>query len=94
MKFRWPEKQAGEQPAGEDLQTLRGVGPVMHKKLNAQGIYRLQQLAGMQADELTRLGKAVGLSSKQVVRHGWPSQARSLLGFNPADADVAETLEA
>ena len=63
----------------EDLQALRGVGPALHKKLNAQGVYRLKQLAVMDGDEMLRLGKSLGVSHKAILRQDWVGQARALL---------------
>lgn len=63
----------------EDLQALRGVGPALHKKLNAQGVYRLKQLAVMDGDEMLRLGKSLGVSHKAILKQDWVSQARALL---------------
>ena len=63
----------------EDLQALRGIGPALQKKLNEKGIYRLQQLAYMNAQELSELGRALGISKKLLGRHDWIRQARQLL---------------
>ncbi len=63
----------------EDLQVLRGVGPALHKKLNAKGVYRLKQLAVMDADELLRLAKSLGVSQKVILKQDWVGQARALL---------------
>jgi NADH-quinone oxidoreductase subunit E len=63
----------------EDLQVLRGIGPALHKKLNAKGVYRLKQLAVMDADEMRRLGKSLGVSQKAILKQDWVGQARALL---------------
>ena len=63
----------------EDLQALRGVGPALHKKLNAQGVYRLKQLAVMDGDEMLRLSKSLGVSQKAILKQDWVGQARALL---------------
>jgi predicted flap endonuclease-1-like 5' DNA nuclease len=76
----------------EDLQALRGIGPALHKKLNAKGIYRLQQLAYMSSHELSRLGESLGVSQKLLSRHQWIKQARQLL--NMPVQPVAEQVEA
>jgi predicted flap endonuclease-1-like 5' DNA nuclease len=65
----------------EDLESLRGIGPALHKKLNEQGVYRLKQLADMDRSELYKLGKSVGISKKQIKKHDWVEQARSLLNI-------------
>ncbi len=63
----------------EDLQTLRGIGPAMHRKLNEHGVYRLRQLALMDSEGLHRLAALLSIGASQVTRHNWPRQARRLL---------------
>jgi predicted flap endonuclease-1-like 5' DNA nuclease len=65
----------------ENLQKLRGVGPAMHKKLNEQGVYRLKQLALMSSQELSELGKSLGIGNKALAKHQWTLQARQLLNM-------------
>jgi len=76
----------------EDLQVLRGIGPALQKKLNEKGIYRLQQLAYMDAQELSKLGSSLGVSKKLIGRHDWIRQARQLLKM--PELPAAEKVEA
>jgi predicted flap endonuclease-1-like 5' DNA nuclease len=73
------------QPTADDasynLQKLRGIGPALHKKLNAQDIFQLQQLADMSARELSKLGESLGVSQKLIVKNDWSKQAQQLLGI-------------
>jgi predicted flap endonuclease-1-like 5' DNA nuclease len=78
----------------EDLQVLRGIGPALHKKLNAHGIYRVRQLAVMDEAELTSLCGLLGLSHKSVGRHNWPQQARHLLAIPEQLEESAENVGA
>jgi len=71
----------------EDLQALRGIGPALHNKLNEKGIYRLQQLAFMTPQEISELGRALGISKKLLGQHGWIKQARQLLNMSDLSAD-------
>ena len=64
----------------------------MHKKLNEQGVYRLKQLADLDRNELYKLGKSVGISKKQIKKHDWAEQARSLLNI-PEPGSVAAPAE-
>ena len=79
QKLRVEPAQSPAVEQADDLEQLRGVGPALHKKLNEKGVYRLQQLADMTSDELTRLGRSVGVSMKLIRKHDWSAQARRKL---------------
>lgn len=76
------------QQTANNLRDVRGVGPAIEKKLQAEGIYSLQQLAELSPGELTRLGKKLGVSSKQMEKNNWTRQARELLGLPVTTAEV------
>jgi predicted flap endonuclease-1-like 5' DNA nuclease len=67
----------------ENLQVLRGLGPILHKKLNERGIYRLGQLAELSAEESYRLCRSLGVGHKIAARNDWAASARELLGMTP-----------
>ena len=87
------EAQRTADDARYKLQKLRGIGPVLHKKLNAQGIFQLQQLADMNARELSKLGESLGVSQKLIVKNDWSKQARQLLGVDENVATVTQPTE-
>ncbi len=81
----------------ENLQVLRGLGPILHKKLNERGIYRLGQLAELSAEDSYRLCRSLGVGHKIAARNDWAASARELLGMTPqavarlrAQSSVAE----
>jgi len=74
------ETQRTADDARNNLQKLRGIGPALHKKLNAQGIFQLQQLADMSTRDLCKLGESLGVSQKLIVKNDWSEQAQQLLG--------------
>ncbi len=78
-----------EQQLRDNLEELHGIGPALHRKLNAKGVFRLQQLASLNTAELTKLGKSVGVSLKLVRKHDWSSQAREKLDLNEAVTETA-----
>lgn len=84
---RTPEQL--DQQLRDDLQQLQGIGPALHRKLNDRGIYRLQQLAALNTDELLALGKTLGVSEKLMRRHDWASQARIRLGLTESSPSQA-----
>jgi predicted flap endonuclease-1-like 5' DNA nuclease len=67
----------------ENLQVLRGLGPILHKKLNERGIYRLGQIAELSAEESYRLCRSLGVGHKIAARNDWATSARELLGMTP-----------
>ena len=75
----------------DSLKALKGIGPALQKKLHNQGIFRLQQLAEMNADELCKLGKSLGVSQKLIHKNDWSKQARELLGIAEKSADTETT---
>jgi predicted flap endonuclease-1-like 5' DNA nuclease len=73
----------------DNLKSLKGIGPALQKKLYNQGIFRLQQLAEMNIEELTKLGKSLGVSEKLINKNDWSKQARELLGLAENSTETA-----
>jgi len=81
--------QAAEQPATEptlftppaappdDLERIRGIGPVLRKRLNKLGITTFAQLAAFTDDDVKRLDDALDFRGR-VVRENWVEQAKGL----------------
>jgi predicted flap endonuclease-1-like 5' DNA nuclease len=78
----------------DNLRVVRGIGPAMQKKLNEQGVYRLQQLADFDHEELQKISRQLGLSEKQLRKNTWIRQARELLGQPINDDTTAAQAEA
>jgi len=87
------ETQPIADDARNNLQKLRGIGPALHKKLNAQGIFQLQQLADMSTRDLCKLSESLGVSQKLIVKNDWPKQAQQLLGVDENVDAVAQPTE-
>ena len=66
-----------EAEIADDLTRITGVGPAMAKKLNAAGITRFVQLAGMKKAELEALDEKIGARGR-VLRDEWAKQAKKL----------------
>lgn len=74
---------AGTRPSGppaEDLQRIRGIGPALERKLHAMGIYRLDQIAEFDAEDVERVGQHLGAFARRIDRDGWVAQAREMIG--------------
>jgi predicted flap endonuclease-1-like 5' DNA nuclease len=80
----------------QDLQSLHGVGPALSKKMQDLGVYRLQQLAQMDRNELVAFYKSLGLGATAIARNNWQQQARQILGLpeNSTPAPLPEELSA
>jgi predicted flap endonuclease-1-like 5' DNA nuclease len=80
----------------DNLTALKGIGPALQKKLHNQGVFRLQQLANMNAGELSKLGKSLGVSQKLISKNDWSKQAREQLGIaeNETDAETTSAKDA
>lgn len=67
-------KRGRGEPA-DDLQRLKGVGPKFVAQLNALGITRFDQLAGLNANEVAHLDERLGAFQGRLVRDRIVEQA-------------------
>jgi len=69
-----------EAPAeGEDkLSTLKGLGPVLEKKLNTLGVYTFEQIASWTSEQALWVGTQLS-SPNKVIKGEWVKQAKELL---------------
>lgn len=75
--------QAGAEGApagapGEELQRIRGLGPVIAAKLVELGYARLSDIATLKPEDVARIEEAIGFPGR-VARERWIEQARELL---------------
>lgn len=63
----------------ESLQRIRGIGPALERKLHDLGIYRLEQIAGFDSDDVARVGRQLGAFAGRIDRDGWVAQARAMV---------------
>ena len=69
----------------DDLKRIRGIGPAIEKTLNRLGILRLEQIADMSQDDVSRVaGELRGFHSR-IEREDWVGQARLLLDDGARD---------
>ncbi|HEY5711470.1 MAG TPA: hypothetical protein VIT38_06210 [Allosphingosinicella sp.] len=67
-------KRGGGEPA-DDLQRLKGVGPKFVAQLNALGVTRFDQLAGLNSNEVAHLDERLGAFQGRLVRDRIVEQA-------------------
>ncbi|MGL4490288.1 MAG: 50S ribosomal protein L21 [Rhizobiaceae bacterium] len=95
-----PSKKAAEKPAKapkaaaapaaaagvvDDITIIGGVGPALKKKLEAQGVTSLKQIAAMSAAEMAVLDNELKLGGR-TEREEWIEQAKELLAGKPPRA--------
>lgn len=72
----WMPRASSDQR--DDLQIIKGVGPVLEKKLNAFGIYTFYQVAHLTKHNIKELGATFGSFPDRIEREQWAEQAREL----------------
>lgn len=71
------EEEAPKAKASGDLLELSGVGPAMVKKLNAENITSIEQIADMTKEEIATLDAKIGLKGK--IEDTWQAEAKEIL---------------
>lgn len=67
---------AGSPPMTDDFSLIKGIGPVLSRRLHEAGLCTYSQLSSLSPDELAE--KVGGLSAKQIARQDWIGQAAKL----------------
>jgi predicted flap endonuclease-1-like 5' DNA nuclease len=62
----------------DDLKVIKGIGPVIEKKLNEQGIYTFQQIAEFSDDEIGEVSTLLEFFPGRIQRDRWVAQAQAL----------------
>ncbi len=73
------ESVAGLPEEDDDLEQLRGVGPVLHRKLNEAGIHSFRQIASWTDDDVEQVASEIGRPAARIRRDGWVERAGELL---------------
>lgn len=69
-----------EEPSHDDLQRIRGIGPVLHRKLNKIGVTSFRQIATWTDDDVQNVASRIGGSPGRIRKGGWVETARELMG--------------
>jgi large subunit ribosomal protein L21 len=78
-------KPAPKTATKDDLKDIGGVGPALEKKLKAEGITSLKQIAAMDAAQIEALSEKIGQGDR-AIREEWVEQAKELLAGKPPRA--------
>jgi predicted flap endonuclease-1-like 5' DNA nuclease len=66
------------QPMRDDLQQIKGIGPVLERTLHRAGIYRYAQIAAWTRDDIVAMAERLPGFHDRIVRDRWPTAARRL----------------
>ena len=71
---------------GDDLQRIKGIGPVNEKRVHELGIYHFDQIAAWTREEIRWVGTYLSFPGR-IDREQWVSQAANLAagGVGPKD---------
>lgn len=76
-KKKAPAKKKTKAVDLNDLKLLSGVGPAMEKKLHAEGITSIQQIADMTKEQIAELDAKIGIKGK--IEDVWQQEAQELI---------------
>lgn len=76
-----PKPQSASAPqsegeANDELRNIFGIGPVLEKRLNAEGITSFRQVAAFTSVEIERVAEAIGCFADRIVKDDWMESAR------------------
>jgi NADH-quinone oxidoreductase subunit E len=72
---------------GDDLQRIKGIGPVNERRLHELGVYRYHQISGWTRDEIRWVGTYLSFPGR-IDREQWGAQAISLAAGGAGSKDV------
>ncbi len=64
----------------DDLRRIRGIGPVLERKLTDAGVTSFQQIAEWSDDDLVAIARQIGVGVGRIRKGGWVESARELQG--------------
>ncbi len=79
-----PAKKASKSVDLSDLKLLSGVGPAMEKKLHAEGITTINQIAEMTTEQIAELDSKIGIKGK--IEDTWKNEANELIKNNEKES--------
>lgn len=77
-KTKAKKKKATKSSGSDDLKKIKGIGPALEKKLNAEGITSYTQIANLKAADVAKLEENVVRFPGRIKRDGWVAQAKQL----------------
>lgn len=68
----------------DDLKQLSGIGPVLEKKLIAEGITSIEQVANLTKEQIAELDEKIGIKGK--IEDTWLNEANEILKNNKKES--------
>ena len=81
-----PGRVASRERGPDDLQHIRGIGPVIEQLLHEAGITTFRQIALLSAEQEHRVGDLLGVFRGRIGRDRWRQQAAELARPRPVVA--------
>lgn len=63
----------------DNLKLIKGVGPVLEKKLNDLGIFSFKQISQLSETDIEMLSSKLGSFAGRITRDNWKEQAKGLM---------------
>ncbi len=63
-------------PDADDLTAIKGIGPILARRLNVRGVYRFRDIAGWSEADIERFARALGAVGHRIRRDDWMAAAR------------------
>ena len=64
-----------------NLQLIKGIGKILEKRLNSNGIYCIKQIANWNEEDIKRINKISAFPGR-VEREKWVEQAKAIINSN------------
>jgi predicted flap endonuclease-1-like 5' DNA nuclease len=71
---------ASEEPQGDDLKRIPGIGPSFERALHDAGVTTFQQIADWAPQDVERIARQLRTAPARIVRGRWIERARALVG--------------
>lgn len=63
----------------DNLQKIKGIGPVLETKLNELGVYTFEQIYNLTDSEIDKITEVTTFGKQKIVSDNWKGQAKELL---------------
>lgn len=77
-----PSRRERAAPAGDDLKLIKGIGPVLERRLHELGVRTFADLAALTPARVKEIDEAIDFPGR-IERERWIEQARDLLARRP-----------
>jgi len=78
LEARLIEKSQASTSAPVGLRQIRGIGPAYERALFGLGITRVEQVAALSAQDITRIAPLIKARVDRILREDWVGQAKKL----------------